>query len=234
MAKVASTSIYQSISNQCNIKPFHIHSLNDRLIKDSEAIALKHGIIPDSRQVGGLIYKHRLQSKKPIKIITCVRDLLDRNMSAFFEAFEYHTGVRVEDWNGSQAELLELFLDKLDHDYPIDWFEKEFQQMTGIDIYNLEFDTETKWSHHRIENIDLLILRTDLDDQAKSSVIADFLGCNTFQLKRYNEGAKKSYSSLYQSFRSTSDFGRAYLDKLYQSKIMTHFFFDNRDQYDSR
>ncbi len=224
MAKVASTSIYHSIKSQCDVTPYHIHSLDDHKIKESEALALSHHIIPDSRQVGGLIYQHQLKQNKPIKIITCVRDPLERNLSAFFEAFQYHTGVRPEDWKGSQEELLQVYHTKLDHDYPILWFEDELERMTGINVYDLAFDHSLMWSSQKIGNIDLLILRTDLADKIKSQVLREFLGCESFELKRYNVGSNKPYSLLYRHFLESAVFPQAYLSRLYDTQYANFFY----------
>jgi len=224
MAKVASTSIYQSIRDHCSIIPYHIHSINEQVIRESELLALNQGIVPDSRQVGGLICKHRILPKKPIKIITCVRNPIDRNRSAFFEAFKYHTGVDSSSWDGDLETLKTLYYEKMNHYYPIEWFDKEMKAMTGIDVYSLPFDKEAGYTRSQIENIDLLILRTDLDDEIKSQIIGQFLDCSSFQLTNSNQGNEKPYADLYRQFKENVYFDKKYLESLLDTRFAKHFF----------
>ena len=224
MAKVASTSIYQSIREHCSITPYHIHSINQQVIRESELLALNKGIAPDSRQVGGLIYQHRITPKKPIKIITCVRNPLDRNRSAFFEVFKYHTGVAPTSWNENLDTLKTLYHEKMNHYYPIEWFDKEMQTMTDIDVYSIPFDKRARYTRSQIGHVDLLILRTDLADDVKSKVIGDFLECPSFLLTNYNKAEEKPYADLYQEFKENVYFDRSYLESLFNTKLAKHFF----------
>ena len=224
MAKVASTSIYRSIRDQSAIIPYHIHSLDIAEINRAQRIAQANGIVLDSRQTGGLIYEHRVKPKKPLKIISCIRDPLSRNISAFFEAFAYHTGHQPDEWTGSLDDLKKIYRDKLDHDYPLDWFDKELNRMLGVNIYDHPFDTDLGYASYDFDNIQLLVISTDLDDTLKSQTIARFINAPTFTLKRYNEGSQKSYAALYQQFKEKIIFDESYLDSLYHSKYARHFY----------
>ncbi len=201
-----------------------MHSIDEQVIRDSELLALDAGLVPDSRQVGGLVYHHRILPKRPIKIITCVRNPLERNRSAFFEAFRFYTGVDPKDWTGSHYTLKSLYLEKMNHTYPIEWFDKEMQALTGIDIYRLPFDKEAGYFNTQVANIDLLILRTDLVDNVKSEVIGQFLNCPSFQLTNYNKGDEKPYADLYQQFKENVYFDREYLGSLFDTQLAKHFF----------
>ncbi len=83
MAKVGSSSIYHTIKQQTRLKVYHVHSLDQAKIIAAVDNAKSRGIIPRSREVGGLIYTNRVQSKKPLRLISCVRDPIARNISAF-------------------------------------------------------------------------------------------------------------------------------------------------------
>jgi len=112
----------------------------------------------------------------------------------------------------------------MNHYYPIEWFDKEMQTMTNVDVYSLPFDKQSRYTRSQIGHIDLLILRIDLSDDVKSQVIGDFLECPSFELTNYNKGEEKPYADLYQEFKENVYFDREYLQSLFDTKLAKHFF----------
>lgn len=225
MAKVASISIYHSIKMKTDMPVFHVHTFDIEKIKHSELLCKEKGVVPASRQVGHLIYKHRILPEKPLNIISTVRDPISRNISAFFEAFFYHVNKTTESWNGTMEELMnEYFIKKMNHNYPLEWFENEFKLMTGFDVYKHPFDKDEKYIRLKFKNINILIFRVDVPDHSKSEIIADFLGVSEFELINKNIGSKKKYSTLYQKFINETRLPTSYVEEMLDSQFARHFY----------
>lgn len=223
MAKVGSMSIYKSILNSTNQLAFHEHSLDQKRIEDANQLCFDKNLVPDGRSLGGLLYKS-LSEKNQVKIISCVRDPISRNISAFFDAFELINGLHPDNYQGSIEQLALNFYRKLDHQYPLHWFDNEFYRMLNIHVYQTPFDQRKKYSFYRNDNIEVLLFRTDLEDQIKQQLIRDFLNDTNFKLDSYNVSTYKSYANLYEKFKNNFKLTEDYLQLMRDSKYVNHFF----------
>ena len=71
----------------------------------------------------------------------------------------------------------------------------------------------------------ILILKTETDDVVKKHAIELFLGMNLkSEIVNENESKNKEYSEIYNEFRSSIDIPIDYINKLYDSKYMKHFY----------
>ena len=73
-------------------------------------------------------------------------------------------------------------------------------------------------------NIDLLILRCELDDAAKSRAIRDFTGLDNFDTVRSNVTLEKPYAARYAVFKEALCLPVSLLDDIYTPKYARHFF----------
>ncbi|MCP4442042.1 MAG: hypothetical protein GY810_24295 [Aureispira sp.] len=224
MAKVGSLSVYSSIQKQTSFPTFHVHTLKKEKIQLEYEICRAKGWWPDSKNTGGLIYTKKVLPKKPLKIITAVREPIGRNLSAFFEVFRYYNGVSPTQYHGNQEELKQTFLKELPHDYPLVWLEEELASCIGIDVYQHSFDTTKKYQLYQNENIEMLLFRVDLPDSEKEDCIRRFLDIPSFQLVNQNIGSQKDYAALYQEFKKNIKLPKDYLQKMLGSKYAKHFY----------
>lgn len=67
---------------------FHINSLNQAEQNFYDEECFRRGVLPGSRSTISMINQQILKKNRPYKIITLVRNPIERNISAFFEAFE--------------------------------------------------------------------------------------------------------------------------------------------------
>jgi len=93
MAKVGSSSVYHSLKKQSDIPCFHIHSLSIEEELQAKVICKEKGVYPGSRSPVFILHKYLLEKERTYKVISLVRNPIERNLSAFFEAFEIHMGV---------------------------------------------------------------------------------------------------------------------------------------------
>lgn len=209
MGKVASSSVTKSIKKQYKGACIQGH----HLYKDHKHYDIR------------AIYKYNIEEKKPIKIISLVREPISRNVSAFFENFHRDTGYRFKKNPYSSKELVNVFLEKFYHNTPIEWFDKHIKSNFGIDVYSKPFP-EDGYDFFKNGNVELLLMKHNLDDKVKEKIISDYIGVEDFELQNANVGSKKIYSDTYNNFKS-SYLPENYLDRMLDSKYSKHFYLND-------
>ncbi|WP_198658921.1 putative capsular polysaccharide synthesis family protein [Winogradskyella tangerina] len=227
MGKVASSSIYYSLKEK-NLIVYHVHRLNKKYIQEvHESIYKKTGEV-ESKVVdkrGIRLFNMFIKSnKRPVYVISMVRNPIERNISAFFQNKEHYT--RLVNYSNTE-ELIDLFYNIYDHETPLLWFDKEFNQSLNTDIYETAFPKEKKYQILKSNNYNILLLRVDLEDQAKEKIIKEFLGLKQFELKNKNVGAQKNYYSEYKEFKQNIKLEKGYIDKMLNSKFVKFFYTEN-------
>lgn len=224
MGKVGSLSLYHSLQGQTQQPVYHLHSLQKEVIDWEYQTCRAKGWWPDSRSVGDLIRQQKITPNKSIKVITAIREPIERNVSAFFEVFRYYNGVEAVNFDKSQAFLQQQFLEKIPHHYPLEWLDTELHKILKIDVYQQPFDSEKKYAYYQNKNIKLLVWRVDLDDAQKEIETKTFLGLNDFKLINKNIGSTKEYALLYQQFKEQLVLPKSYVEKMLNSKYYRHFY----------
>ncbi len=175
------------------------------------------------------IKKNIFSERRPAKIITIVRDPILMMISYFFsKASANHLPEAHIAWKEKNVDKLqELFIknvlgtDRLDsHLY---WYENDFLRATGIDIYAHPFDANLKTGYIEHDLFPTLIIRTEMEDDVKANIIAEFLKIPLFTLTRENTRSKKIDASLYEEFKESLTIPDEIIDKIYSSRLCTHF-----------
>jgi len=225
MAKVGSLSVYFSLKKWTkNQSIFHIHSLDEKEVKEGNEKCFNNNIYPGSKSPVFLINKKIINREKSYKIISLYRDPLERNISAFFDVFELHTGKKPSDFNGDFEILKQLYHEKLTHVYPLNWFEKQFFEGTKINVYKEGFDKEKGYQTIIKNNVEVLLINSNVDNQKKEELIVDFCNLKDFKLENRNVSSEKEYADYYNEFKKKMRFSSEYLNQLYGSKYVQHFF----------
>ena len=224
MAKVGSSSVYHSLKKQTNIPCFHIHSLSVEEELQAIKICKEKGVYPGSRSPVPLLNEQLLSKEREFKVISLFRNPIERNLSAFFEAFEVHMGVPAHRFKGTLQDIEEAFYKKLDHSYCKDWFDNHFKSSLGIDVYEHAFAKAKAHKRLQHKQADILLLKSALDDTIKSKHIETFCGTENFAIENYNVTENKDSATLYTAFKSYIRFPKNYLESQLESKYMNHFF----------
>lgn len=120
MAKVAPSSIRASLYHY-NIGPvFWAHHTLPVNIEAMQQRRKEHNLRPFFRPMSPYLYKHYVQKNKPMRFFTLVRDPIARNLSIFFQAYEYHAGSSYTTSDLSLDELMNRFFDGLLHNMPLE------------------------------------------------------------------------------------------------------------------
>ena len=214
MGKVGSTSIAKSLMmHMGRFSIFTSHFMNDP---------------GHPRSV--VLYEKIIRSGKPVKIITLVRDPISKNISSFFQDFEKNTGISYSDSDFDMAELTSIFLDKFDHSSPLVWLDENIHKYLGIDVYSLPFPTNKGAIFFRSGDVELLVMRCELDNASKEKYVSDFLGLDDFRIHNKNIGSQKSYSDTYKAFKKAINLPVSYVDKMTSSKYFKHFYTESEIQ----
>lgn len=208
MGKVGSSSLINSLASTWPGLTIHTHTITKDLEKSQRV---------------RIVYDRVIQKGGPLFIISPVREPIGRNISAFFQNFERDTGVKYNDSRFSVEELIGIFLEEYNHDVPLVWFDKQFKPVFDIDVYSFKFPANgVQMIAHN--NINLLLMRSELPDSVKESAVRDFLNMPKFALLNANVGSRKEYAKTYEQFRQLFMAPDWYVRKMYDSRFFTQFY----------
>jgi len=207
MGKVGSSSIYKSLLAQYPGLVAHAHIFS----ADHKSPRVRR------------LYFWAIKGGRPLKIISLTREPMARNVSAFFQMFERDTGIPYAKANFTLAELKTLFLSNYKHEIPLEWFDKNILANFGIDVYATPFPQDGSCTFSR-NKIELLVMRSEINDDEKVRAVNRFLGSNGFQLRNTNIGEKKAYAATYMSFASNVKLPPDYVERMCESKYFNHFY----------
>lgn len=226
MAKVGSLSVYQSLKTVMGTPIFHVHTLDQAEIDAGLQQCFNNGVYPDSRSPVSLINNEVIKKNRPFKVISLFRNPIERNISAFFDAFEFHIGMPASKYKGDIQTIEDAFHTKLNHRYAIDWYGKHFKNGLGLDIYQTYFDTQKKYQIIKSDLCEILLLDSRLADEKKETLIAHFCNLESFKLSNVNVTSHLKHGALYKQFKSHIRFRESYLDTQLHSTYFNHFFSD--------
>jgi hypothetical protein len=219
MGKVGSASYAQNLSHSEDIAVFHVHRMGKT--QNEQMIAYNLG----RRRVPRAIKDREWQAiaqfiksrQAEIHVVSAMRDPIARNISAFFQNLE------LEDVKNVEA-LIDRFLRCYAHDVPLRWFDEQFRDVLGIDIFRFPFNREQGWDCFRDQQFNCLLLTAEINDAVKLQAIKSFLEIDLRAIERRNEGSRKAYAELYQRFKGQITLPETYLARLLESKVVKHFY----------
>lgn len=146
-------------------------------------------------------YEENIVELAPISsydfVVTLVRDPIARNISWFFEKF----GLEVLQNNLRNEQIYLLFMENINHKYPLTWFDKVFRLATQLDVY-----VHPPYVPRGIYEI----WRTDeLPDHRADTMLT------------------RPYGAMYQNFLDWVKLPKSYTSLMYNSKFAKHFFLED-------
>ena len=237
MGKVGSTSIQFSLeSRKLEIPVFHIHYLNPVNMRRIEKIYRKNW--SKGERPAHLWQSEYLNRRKDTgltgekwKVISLVRDPVSRNVSSFFqvlylqENYHYLKNIGQRSLDEVTDDVIRLFFDQFpDHDIPLQWFDTEMMQVLGVDVYRHVFPKDKGYVVIPGAKWDIMLIRLESLNNCASDAFKDFLGLDGFSVVDSNVGESKDYADLYNAFKKKLCFPEEYLEKMYSSKMVKHFY----------
>jgi hypothetical protein len=170
------------------------------------------------------IHANFIASRRPVNVITLVREPIAANISMFFQMFPQYVGVPQPRSSHTIEQLGQIFLERYVHSRPLTWFDAELKPTLGIDVFAHDFPRDLGYERYENGPVRLLVLKSEIDDAAKQRAIAEFLGLDGFEMIRSNITARKQEANLYDRFKRETRFSRAFLSRMYDSKYARHFY----------
>jgi hypothetical protein len=224
MGKVASSTIYYSLSDSNKYRTYHIHRLNPENIAKTRQDHTAKGYKPLVENKGLQLYENIFEKRLPAFIISLVREPISRNISAYFQNLDHFQGRENAHENFLVDDMIDDFLSSYSHNVPLEWFDIEMKPVTGIDVFDYKFNCVDGYLEIKEEPYKLLVMRHDLDDSKKADVVKEFLGLDKFDLTMNNIGSTKVYSDVYKNFLSKIQLPAEYVDRMLDAKYTKHFY----------
>lgn len=220
MGKVASSAISTAIRRKGRLV-HDIHTLDEAKLKREMQTALQEDRFPNPHVCVSMAWKTRdITVPQRCVYISLVRDPIARNISAYFQNLGRFIDSLEGGGNAEAEALLDDFMDRYPHTFPIQWYDREYRRFLDIDIHDGRFhpDKGYQLSHHQR----IVIFRVDTPDEVKSNVLTRVLGFPV-RVLRANEATTKAYSDDYDTVRRLARFDAPLLDKIYGSPFAQHF-----------
>jgi hypothetical protein len=249
MGKVGSSSVLHSLKLRELGRPlYHLHSLApDPLHKLEREL---EPAFPDPQAMVSLHHVWRCQyvlgklAEHPgrrIEAISLIRDPLARNLSNFFQHIQvnelpaesgrqrWKLGSSFFDFEivvdrENVDELIEIYFAKEWHDFPGIWVERELGGVLDIDVYANPFPREQGYAIYQSDRASLLLIRLQDLNRCAEQALCQFLGLDHFDLVNANVAENKQYVDVYRVFKSAIAFPEPFLDEIYSSKLVKHFY----------
>ncbi len=209
MGKVGSRSISDVLARQYKGAVIHGHAFSQFYPQGEvkELYRYVHGPKPPAR----------------IAMISPIREPIARNISAFFQNFEYYTGEDPGSCTLSLDEVRSIFIEKFTHDEPLEWFNRCLKPNFGIDVFDTPFP-DVGFATYETPSVRLLVFRLELPHVHKQQLLQGFLNMPSFALGSTNKSSDKPYSTLYRRFLSEVKLPRSLVDGMCDSKYFRHFY----------
>lgn len=249
MGKVGSSTISRSLrSLNLGIQIYHIHYLAEDRISKKLAKCKKYfhseGSISNDAQNQWRNQLLRKQIKRGLngkkwKIVSLVRDPIARNISNFFHhmdqveflpdcnsykiksyKFNFEITIKLEDIEP----LSRLFFEKVNHESPLTFFDRELKKIFGIDIFASNFPKTKGYEIYYGKQAEVLLIKLDNLRACAHTAFKEFLNLDNFNLLNVNIGSNKSYAPIYDVFKNAVIIPDYYIDKIYNSKYTLHFY----------
>jgi hypothetical protein len=234
MGKVGSTSLTLGINNTLHVHAFYLknHTCPARL-QGLAKFGLLHIVYRAEQEVMAYLVRRAFRQRKHSKIITLVREPVARNMSMFFHdldayLFAAHTNCmntrdKALPTRFQDMDLLnKVFEQEFDHYYPLNWFDNEFARMTGLNIYDYDFNRDLGYCLIKKPSVEVFCLRTDKIAERMDD-LSEFCGSKV-NLTAVNRADDKWYHEVYKQFSREYSYSTDELDKIYNSQFFQHFF----------
>lgn len=225
LGKSGSSSVNYTLMNRYPFrKIYHVHFLSDHWIR---------GIFPGTpheRNIHKAEDYFAYKAKHPdykTKYIALVREPIGRDISGFFQNYRL---MNLE-INKENLESIRQQIYGRGHDLALNWFDTDFFNYTGFDIFNVPFDKEKGYQIYEIDkDTELLIIRTDKLSQVFIPSMKEYLKVEFPKLINFNVSSNKKDGDTIKALKNHYYEEEADLDKVYNSKFMKYFFTDQEIQ----
>ena len=164
-----------------------------------------------------------------VRFISMVRDPIAFNVSNFTyfgRMYWLRHHWRTVRWMPAE-QLADLFFRTFPHAASSVWWQREFAQTVGYDPLKQPFDTEAGWAMARSGRTRSLIMRIDVPDERKTTLMREFLECPSVpDVQRENLNSTKAPSELGERLKAVIATRPDYVDRVLDLPAVRHFWSD--------
>ncbi|MFW8601260.1 putative capsular polysaccharide synthesis family protein [Desulfobacterota bacterium M19] len=252
MGKVGSSTILASIKPYTSRYNWY-HDYHDTAIKSDEPYWQYNNLIHSHSAKP--IYHTLHHSDEEFIVISLVRDLLQRNISAVFQSMAdkipgndcfIAPQRELENWDYKRIcrEIKKKLLYLNLSDQLISWYDRLFKShfyypdvdRYHIDLYGVPFDRQRGFQVYdsKTTRIKFIIIRLENLNDLEAE-LGFFLGIRKFRLINNNIAEHKWYNKIYKQFKIMYKPTREELNHIYNSKFMKYFYTSEQiDRFISR
>jgi hypothetical protein len=248
MGRMGSTTITRSL-RKAGVQTFHVHSLVPETIDFLKNLHLgnwghdpaeRRRILTEALRFRCIREWLNKPSSKKKKVVTLVRDPIGREVSYYFWDGEPRMQEFVDLYARKQMsveQVVDGFMrrPKGSEGHMLRWFEVELNPVFGIDVYAEDFDPAIGYKIYEGEKAEVLLAKTEKLNDCAREAFAEFLGLEELSLTNANVGEDREYAKLYRAFKRECVLPQVYLDKIYTTKYVRHFYSEREiDQFRAR
>lgn len=238
MPKTGSMSVFKTLQSlKITEMTFHTHFLsNDDIKQHQENIQrdIQKGINDSgsAKPLDKIMFIRSLvetNKNKRWKIITLVRDPIQRNLSEFFYSLpklKFDLDFKLKLTTERFQLLKKLFLQKQNYYYELisTWFDRQIKRVFGIDVYDYSFPTENGYTIIKGKRAEILIIRLEDLNRCYKDAFGEFFKIDDCVLINDNLAKEKIYASLYDKFQKRINFSEKFIEKMYSAGYTKHFY----------
>ncbi len=213
MSKVGSSSVYYSLKKKYPYKEIHhIHFLGETWL---DSFRQGHSVFNNNLKHADALF--RLLGKKNwnIKIITLTRDPIARNISGIFQTWQHIFDV--VDINDVTPEAIINQLKREDFSYAQNWFETDFLEFTGLDVFKQSFNAAKGFEIYSSPKAPVLIMQLEQLNSVYNNAMSSFLGSGDYVLHQENLTASKDSAVLNKTVKQLAKFPDTRLRTIYDT-----------------
>lgn len=223
MGKVGSSTVAKTLKQSFpRYDVCHVHFLSSHWVDEVLPHTNHKHNIDRGKRTRKMIEEAK-KLRRPIKVVTLVRDPISREISNFFEnTFEY-IEASLEDL--SKDEVLKSFSSKAKFDFPKIWFDEEFREYLGVDIYQHHFDSKKGYAVIRDEGWEILVMKLERLNDTYVSAFKELFGREVSDLSICNEARNKNnVSGAVDYLKDNYRIDCETINKLRSSNYFQHFY----------
>lgn len=190
----------------------------------------------------------RNRLNKGMKIITLVRNPLDRDYSAFWQPFREEIKKNEFLFDNEEYSLQQMYdqyiqrviFEGRDREYGMvkplmwdeefEWFDREIKAATGIDIYQYPFDREKGFTIIQKGNVEIFLVKLEKLEESLGA-LKKYIGIDV-GIRYDNMYSDAWYSMAYESFRKEIRIKRDYVNHYFVDNKKVDHFYSKAEQND--
>lgn len=228
LSKTASTSVLAALQQIPQQVAFQVHVISPGGLDRIRTAARERGVGREHTwepiALGSTLHDCLIRPRHRARIVTLLREPISRNISYYFEILDVLWKTERAHEHIDLDRLMLEFNQRFNHDRAINWFDDEYQQVLGVNVYDYEFPRETGFLRIDSGPYEILLMRHDLNDRVKEKCVAELVDVPAVAISPRNQSIQKQYGETYRQFIQRLRFPAAYVDHMLDSKYARHFF----------